>query len=109
MKKQIKNYILISIFIISLVWIFRGYKIGEIEYENQKKEEIIGKIVKIYKPNDEKIIHIVFSDGKEYMPIFFQLNDLVQIGDSLIKKANTLRFVIYKKSVSFPIFRATQN
>ena len=99
MKKNIAILCFFVFFIIIIVWVIRGYKMGRMEIGEEKKKEINGKVVKIYKPEDAKIINIIFSNGIEYAPSFFGLNNLVEVGDSIYKPSNSLKFLIYKKGI----------
>ncbi len=58
--------------------------------------ELRGKVKKMVKKKNEKNYLIVFDDGREYQIVFYDLNSMVDIGDSLIKHKNTFTFVIYK-------------
>ena len=99
MRRQIA-FIYAFIFIATVIFLlFRGYRMGRKEIDLEIKKEISGKILKIFIPTDEKIIHIIFSNGTEYAPSFFGLNNIVEVGDSICKPFNSLKFKIYKKGI----------
>lgn len=83
--------------VISFIWIYRGYKIGGDEWEIEKEKEIKGKVARMYKPETEKVYHIYFADGSEYIPSFWGLDEKIEIGDSIYKAKGSYRLIIFKK------------
>lgn len=79
--------------------IIRGYKLGKKELDEEKVRKISGKVIKVFKPENDKIIHIMLSGGLEYAPSFFGLNSIIEVGDSIYKAPNSFKFIIYKKNM----------
>jgi hypothetical protein len=97
MKRWIINAITLIGVVALLFYLRRGFLKGEVGYKEEKAKLISGKIARVYKPSDEKIIHIVFLDSTEYSPSFYGMNDLIEAGDSLVKPSGSYRYIIYKQ------------
>lgn len=79
-----------------MLWIYRGFIIGWDNWNSEKEKEISGKVKRMIRPETEKNYHIYFEDGSKYVLSFWELNELIEPGDSIFKPKGSYRFEIYK-------------
>jgi len=95
-KKIIQYLFTVSLAVFCIYWIYRGKKIGDKEWLDEKQKEIKGKIIKILKPEGYKVIVVYLSDSSKYCPFTNRLNDELNVGDSIYKAKNSYRLIIFK-------------
>jgi len=82
--------------LICFLWIYNGDRIGKKENDEDYKRSYSGKVIRAYIPETEKFLKIVLSDSATITLDFWGLRELVQVGDSIKKDANSFKFIIYK-------------
>ncbi|WP_416437832.1 hypothetical protein [Phnomibacter sp. MR] len=95
LRKQLLAFILGGL--ICLFWLYRGYRVGKKNNDDNFKNPYAGKVVRAYIPETAKFLNVVFADSSEKTLDFWGLCDLVEVGDSLKKEANSFRFIVYKE------------
>jgi hypothetical protein len=95
-RKRIHNTIIFTALLAALfaTWVIWGH----IRYNNFKKHEIHSIIVK----SDDwwgKMIQFIFADESSFYAMQ-PVNDKIQVGDSVSKKANSAILKIYRKNAT---------
>ncbi len=94
--KKLSSFSIVFLLLIVLIWYFRGYQHGLSKYINEQNIEL--HYVIVYKdrmpgnPNPS----YVFKDGRKWKPADTAFNNMLVIGDSIVKESGSLRYVIYK-------------
>src|SRR5688572_28925621 len=91
------RYVYTLLFLLVIVfWIGRGWYQSKLSIQNEKNLSIQGCVAKMYRKEGTKTYDVTLTNGFQFRLSSFELNDLIDIGDSVLKKPGSLKYNIYK-------------
>jgi hypothetical protein len=94
--KKLSSLSIIFLFLIALIWYYRGFHQGLSKYINEQNIELHYVIVYKDKAPGHPNPYYVFKDGRKWEPTDTAFNHLLTIGDSVAKESGSFKYVIYK-------------
>jgi hypothetical protein len=98
MKKTKLLTFIFSIFI-CICWVIRGYFVGKKESDEEFKRQVSGKIINVYRGDDEKFCYLIFANSTKYQTTFWGIQNEIKVGDSIFKPVNSFKYIVYHNSI----------
>ena len=91
------KYLYSLLFLIVLVlWIGRGLYLSKKSIQMEKQLSIQGCVTKMNRYEGHKTYDITLDNGNKINLASFEMNELIDVGDSIFKKSGSLKYHIYK-------------